>query len=132
MGGIGRSLLQCLADPLLHLLVADPPWCPGPRLIEQTVQTKAGEAGPPLADRLPCDPSSAAVARLLLPSAQARTIRDRSARAWEVLRRRDHCRSNRLSSSDNTNGTVGRPEAMPVIVAIIAIAICRRICDSGR
>ena len=53
-------------------------------------------------------PSSAATALTAAPSAQAKTIRDRSASAWAVFRRRAHpsrtCRSSSVSTSGSSFG----------------------------
>ena len=61
-------------------------------------------------------PRSAATAVTDLPSALASTIRDRSARACDVLRRRAHpsrtCRSSVLSTSGSNFG-LGMPDSLP-------------------
>jgi hypothetical protein len=54
-------------------------------------------------------PNSAATCLLVAPVAHARTIRHRSASAWELLARRDQRSSVPRSSSVNINGAFGRP-----------------------
>jgi hypothetical protein len=72
-------------------------------------------------------PSCSATAWLVLPSAQASTILQRSARAWELLARRaQRCRVWR-SSSVSTSGVFGLPRsAMPGSLPLI-----QRVNDSG-
>lgn len=48
---VGRPGLQRLEDHFLNLLIGDLPRLPGPRLVNQPVQTRVDEPPPPLADR---------------------------------------------------------------------------------
>ena len=60
-------------------------------------------------------PSSAPTAVLLLPSAHARTILARSAKACAVLGRRTHRSRVSRSSSSKISGGMGRPIAMVIL-----------------
>jgi hypothetical protein len=60
---------------------------PRSRLVPKTFEPMLGEASPPLADRVGIDSRRTAATLLCSPSAHARTIRARSAKACVVLRR---------------------------------------------
>jgi hypothetical protein len=103
-GAFGH-LLQGAHHHLIHLGVADGARHSRPGLIGQPVQPADQEPDRHFVTVVRLTPSRAATATLLRPSAQASTIRARSASPCAVFRRFAQFSSVRRSSSDKTSGS---------------------------
>jgi hypothetical protein len=111
--GLDGGALQGLDHHGLHDLVVDRAGRTRAGCIGQPSNRSAANRCRHLATVTRSQPSSPAMARLVLPSAHANTIRDRSANACEEECRRVHRRSVIRSSSLSSISTVGRP-ARPI------------------
>ena len=97
--------LQRLGDDPLNMLVGDRPGTPGPRLVTEPLEPRSRNRDRHLPTVVRDMRSSAATALTGAPSAQASTMRDRSASACAVFRRRAHASRTCRSSKDSTTGS---------------------------